>query len=199
MVAFTPVRTLKLLTLHVQPACPSASAQSLFLASDRDALIARINGLTQTLSVDNTSSLSIGTSTDVAVGLASRLLNPGNRGKFFESDELPRDFDATVRKHLVFLTDGQPFSVFTRSEYLPASGTANTETICESIKANNALNTDETINMWTIAYNVSGFENELKECATAGGGFYDAAVDDVEAVFEAIATQITSIQAYLAG
>ena len=123
---------------------------------------------------------------DVAAAWTFRMLSPEYRGKFGNPD-LPLDFNAPLMdKAAIIMSDG---------ENNAKDGTSDATADARLLQACTAMK-NENIIVYTIIYREDDedLHDLMRSCATSPAHFFYAAEDDLSAVFNEIANQLSNLR-----
>ncbi|MEP3656033.1 MAG: TadE/TadG family type IV pilus assembly protein [Litorimonas sp.] len=181
---------------RTNPWCPLEGNEMVPLTDDADRLKEKIDML----------SLSDGTGSDHGMLWGYETLNEAWKNKLPGGlEDTPAANNSTVKKVLVFMTDGgitsqhyvrdqnkvglPPFNSKRKTRINYANSLTNFYSLCEKAK-------QDGIELFTVGYNInnSKHENPLKICASSGAHYIDARTGDLEGVFAGIADSISPLR-----
>jgi len=176
---------------HNDPYCPPSESEVLLFATDKDPLIEHVRGL----------ELGFGTHTEKALTWGERLLDNQwrNSAKQFSEDKPVRVRDET-HKVVILLTDGA-IAVFDDDQdgqgdpqsQRRANAEASRDRFTQRCRS---LETQPNFDLYAIAYSIRNneFERILRDCVSGDGEYFDAEIENLDAVFAKISASLTQVR-----
>lgn len=173
------------------PYCPPSESEAVLFATDREPLIEHVRNL----------ELGYGTHTEKALRWGERMLDNDwrNSARTFSESAPVRVRDET-HKVVILLTDGA-IAVFDEDQDGRADPKAQRDANeqryhDEFTQRCRSLESQPNLDLYTVAYSIrnSEFENLLRNCASGDGEYFDADIDNLDAVFQKIAGGLTQVR-----
>ena len=173
------------------PYCPPREAEVLLFATDKDPLIEHVRGL----------ELGFGTHTEKALTWGERLLDNQWRNSARQfAENAPVKVRDETHKVVILLTDGA-IAVFDDDQdgqrdpqpQRRANAEASRDRFTQRCRS---LETQPNLDLYAVAYSIRNneFEGILRNCVSGDGQYFDAEIENLDAVFARIAASLTEIR-----
>ena len=173
------------------PYCPPSESEVVLFATDKDPLIEHVRNL----------EVGFGTHTERAMTWGERLLdnNWRNSARQF-SENAPIRVRNETQKIVILLTDGA-IAVFDEDQdgnaEPRAQRRANSDAAHERFTQRcRSLETQPNLDLYAVAYSVRNneLENLLRNCVSGDGEYFDAQIENLDAVFNKIAASLSEVR-----
>ena len=173
------------------PFCPPRESSAVLFATDREPLQEQVRNL----------DIGFGTHTEKALQWGERFLDNDWRNSARQiAEDAPVRVTDDTHKVVILLTDGA-IAVFDRDQDGRVDPKA-TRTADERISNTEftdrcrSLDQQPNLDLYAVAYSIrnSEFEGLLKNCVSGGGEYFDAEIEDLDAVFKRIASSLTPVR-----
>ena len=173
------------------PYCPPRESEAVLFSTEREPLIAQVRNL----------GLGYGTNTERALNWGERMLDNDWRNSARQiAENNPVRVSDETHKVVILLTDGA-IAVFDDDQDGRADPKAQREaneqaSYDEFTERCRSLDQQPNLDLYAVAYSIRNneFEGILRNCVSGGGQYFDAEIEDLDSVFQRIASSLTPVR-----
>jgi len=171
--------------------CPPSESEAVLFATDREPLINQVRNL----------ELGFGTNTEKALTWGERMLDNDWRNSARQiSEDAPVRVRDDTHKIVILLTDGA-IAVFDedqdgRQDPVDERLAGEAASYAKFTDRCRSLDNQPNLDLYAVAYSIRNdeFEGILRNCVSGDGEYFDAEIENLDAVFARISASLTSIR-----